>query len=466
MSGDLDLVKAMLPYARTSTLPTLRRSQYLADALQQLNATGAERSKTPLALAGNLGAVAINQFAANRNFDDLTKDLQGDQASYMQGVTGGLPGAAQPSAAPSSAPGANPAPVQQQQLPPAGAPQQQSQSPQMGGGIPTQPILPQEMAELQRLGGLAQTDPRFMQPYMEMAQKLKERSLSPIDPSKPQFVSDGNGGFTVKDLGKSVTSQPGPFPGSSIETTNATGAKSLFNPMGGAISPGSNLDPVTGAEVKRPSVIGDRIMPFGPLSPEQVAALPDRVLGTEQYKMADESMKAYSAMVANATQPGGMSAYAMRDTFARAINPGAVARSGTLQAIAEARGIPDSVKGFLLNLKGDGDLDQNTKQQILHATLPFVQANYEALARVAKDYEKNKQVLGLKPTDAPVDIGSPPQPFNLPPEGSRPALGGDLGVSRPNAPNGIARPQSPADLAKLPKGALYQAPDGSTWRKK
>lgn len=110
--------------------------------------------------------------------------------------------------------------------------------------------------------------------------------------------------------------------------------------------------------------------------PASKAALRDKAMG-EEYKMAKASMAAYQAMTANANTMTGPSAYAMLDTFARAINPGAVARPTVIETIQRNLGLPAQLVGGLESKFGKGNLPPEVRQQIIDAVVPFAQAHWD-----------------------------------------------------------------------------------------
>lgn len=140
-----------------------------------------------------------------------------------------------------------------------------------------------------------------------------------------------------------------------------------------------------------------KVTPAGspPFDPSKMR---DAVLGNEDYKQANGALAAYSAMKANSGTLTGPSAYSMLDTFARAINPGAVARSGTIEAIKESLGPFNKLGGQLDSLQSMGNLTPQVRQQLLDSVLGFVKAHYgqaKALndqnAEIAKRYGMNPQ---------------------------------------------------------------------------
>jgi hypothetical protein len=116
--------------------------------------------------------------------------------------------------------------------------------------------------------------------------------------------------------------------------------------------------------------------------PTQIADLAERTANNTDVKAAKASLAAYQAMKANAGTMSGPAAYSMLDTFARAINPGAVARPTVIQTIEENLGLPAEVVGKLDSLQGKGALPPAQRQQILDAVLGFVHAHYDQATQV------------------------------------------------------------------------------------
>lgn len=118
-----------------------------------------------------------------------------------------------------------------------------------------------------------------------------------------------------------------------------------------------------------------------PIDPEYDAnarsALRTHVLTSDEYKQAQASMAALSAMLANSATMTGPSAYSMLDTFARAINPGAVARPTVIQTIEQNLGLPAQFVGSLESKFGKGNLPPEVRQQIIDAVTPFAQTHWD-----------------------------------------------------------------------------------------
>lgn len=394
-----------------------------------------------------------------------------DYVAKLAGLGGEQAPAAPPSAPPMQyAPmGSTPPPGPQGQAP-MGPPPMPQQQGQMGPGGPPQaqgpgqPTLgpaatPQEIAYVKQL--LA--NPMTRNQGAAMAMQLQERmrspqkmeyqmvngvpvGLNPYDSQHPQSVpvpqATNSRIMTAEQLG--VQAAPGTYfsvdPNGKATPLQAPPAGYGMTANGMAPMRGGADDPnapqnqsrtlgagqASGAGFAPGTVVqqgpkGERSVLQQPeYGPAQLAELRGAVLKSDEYKNARESMNAYAAMQQNAGKANGMSAYAMRDTFARAINPGAVARAGTIEAIKQAQGIPAQLQSFFLNLKGDGNMPPEIQQQVLDATLPFVQANYRGAAALNESNGAYAQRHGVDPRDVQAPLENAPQRFVLAPPQAAP----------------------------------------------
>lgn len=161
MAGINDqILEQLLQNAGPSALPSVAKSAYLQQALEQINQSGVQ-SKTPGALVANLGAEALTRLAQNRQMTKLSAQYQQniqDQARMWSAGLGGSDASGAPSAptgspqggppppmppsAPAGAPSPAPAPMAPAppQQPPAGAPpnpQAQMLAALIKGGVPS-----------------------------------------------------------------------------------------------------------------------------------------------------------------------------------------------------------------------------------------------------------------------------------------------------------------------------------------
>jgi hypothetical protein len=172
--------------------------------------------------------------------------------------------------------------------------------------------------------------------------------------------------------------------------------------------PGANGLFVMGPDGQPKKVADDQ---YGP---EQLLRMRNELLTSEPVKRFQEASDAYGAMRNVAIQnPNGMRAYALMDTYARAINPGAVARPQVIEAIKNARGIPEEVRGFFLNLKGDGNLPPATVQHILDATQAFVASHYKNAKQLVDSNTDYARRHNLDPSDVTVPLPDAPERFVL-----------------------------------------------------
>lgn len=217
----------------------------------------------------------------------------------------------------------------------------------------------------------------------------------------------------------------------------------------------------------RPVKVGD-----DQYGPEQLLKMRQDLLGAEPVKNYQQAADAYGSMVAAAKQnPGGMRAYALRDTFARAINPGAVARVGTIQAIKESQGLPAEIKGFFMNLQGDGNVPPEIAQQILDVTHGFVASHYHGAQQLVQSNTDYAQRHQIDPQDVTVPLGDAPQRFVIPspnphpgvqPPGGAPSSG--LAGVAPGMGPAPVPVRTPEEARRLPRGTPIRLPDGSVGR--
>lgn len=185
----------------------------------------------------------------------------------------------------------------------------------------------------------------------------------------------------------------------------------------------------------------------GEISPVDSARLTSeriqQLRGNPQVQEAQNSLTAYRALTSIASQsPGGMQAYTLLDTFARAINPGAVARLGTIEAIKESQGISDELKGKLLALQGKGFLDQRSVQGLLDTVSPIVQAHWDQVNGLNQQNASWAKANNLDPSQVTMNIGARPTRFVLGSKGPNNAGGsapGPAPLMRQQAQQALAR---------------------------
>jgi len=176
---------------------------------------------------------------------------------------------------------------------------------------------------------------------------------------------------------------------------------------------GSDGKPLPGQYVIAPDGKPTHIDGTG-MTPSDALSMGKSVRDDKSYTEAQESNAAYSAMINLAQQPqGGMRAYALRDTFARTINPGAVARAGTIEAIKNSQGVPENIKAYFMNLKGDGDVPPKIVQQILDAAQPFAASHWQEANALNQRYAAVAQRNGLDPDLATAPLSDKPKRFSM-----------------------------------------------------
>lgn len=373
---------------------------------------------------------------------DIRRTALTAMARFENGVPvqfgqGAQPSAPQPAQSiPAPVPAAPPAPGGAAPLnaPPAGA----------APAIPHGMVTPEEKALAARL----MSDPRTYDQGLQMAYQLQERQAKALAPPD-KMMWDPKTGRAVPIPGTETQQLAGQSPSDAAQRDAFGNISHAAIPgVQGAIPEGMVRDPQTGGYTKVPTqqaqtfripgtnglfVMGPNGQPTkvgeDQYGPEQLLKMRDQVIASEPVKLYQQAQDAYGSMINAANQgPGGMRAYALRDTFARAINPGAVARVGTIQAIKEAQGVPDAIKGFFSNLQGDGDVDPRIAQQILDVTQGFVASHYAGAKALNDSNAEYAKRHGFDPADITAPLGDAPQRFVIP-NAAQPAPATDPAVA-------------------------------------
>lgn len=154
------LAQMALGYGGTGAIPAVQDSEYLANALQNLQASGAQESKSGLALGSNLLADALLQLGRHASNKALLAEIQqGQQAQLRSAAQGaGLNPDGSMATPPSSA-----------AAPPAGAPPAAAPAVASAGGVSSNPMA-------DALAG----PPPAASPQQQMLAALVSRGLPPV----------------------------------------------------------------------------------------------------------------------------------------------------------------------------------------------------------------------------------------------------------------------------------------------
>jgi hypothetical protein len=98
-----------------------------------------------------------------------------------------------------------------------------------------------------------------------------------------------------------------------------------------------------------------------------------------------------------------------------------------------AMGVPDSVVGYFMNLKGDGDLDPRIAQQSLDSAYAYVNSRMGVANQYNQANGAFAQRHGMDPRDIAADLGQAPAPYSVPGQVSSYA-------PKPTAAPGVGRP--------------------------
>lgn len=147
--------------------------------------------------------------------------------------------------------------------------------------------------------------------------------------------------------------------------------------------------------------------------PQEKNSLYERVAKSDDYTQAQNASIAYKALTGNARTMTGPSAYAILDTFARAINPGAVARPQVIETIEKNLGPLNHVQGGWSSALGKGNLTPQVRQQVIDAVLPFVQSHWQAANALNQNNVATAQRHGFDPRDVTAPLDASPKRFNV-----------------------------------------------------
>lgn len=274
--------------------------------------------------------------------------------------------------------------------------------------------------------------------YMDLRDAWMKGLVAKYPEAKPYERAWQNRNADLRQFAGSLAGGPPPAP--PPPNDNGPAVQNVGNGFGQPFAQGKTHEivPETDPAYKRfpPGTVLQRA-PNGELSamsgtqygPDQLFSLRKQVLDAPEYKDYQSANAAWGAMQNAAKQPnGGIRAYALRDTFARLINPGAVARVGTIEAIKASQGIPANIQAYLMNLKGDGDVPPQVAQQIMDVAHGFLVSHYNT-AKSLNDSNAEfaaRHHIPVEDVTAPMD--GPPQAMSIaalqhgiPPVGQRQA---------------------------------------------
>lgn len=183
-------------------------------------------------------------------------------------------------------------------------------------------------------------------------------------------------------------------------------------------------------------------------TPKDVQDIRKGAMESQEMKQAKASLVAYDSLKRNTGGTmTGPQAYDILDTWIRTINPGAVARQGSIEAAMSEVGMPQTYLGLVQHLIGMGKLTPETQQAILDGVLPFVQGHWDQANAINQDNATAASRHGYDPRDITLPLDGRPSRYVIP--GQR--GGGPVQLDAKNAD---------ADYARLPPGAQFIGPDG------
>ncbi len=249
-------------------------------------------------------------------------------------------------------------------------------------------------------------------------------------PAEARAIAAAHGarwGGDFKDVG------PDPEHFTWAKVSGAPGGTVAWNPKTGAFDGGTEQGQQTANEAPLPGVtMGAAVPMYGAptnvpgvpgkaqvsatgkvepvanttLGPNDILGLRAKNEGSPEYVSAKAGLAAWSALKQIAPNMTGPAAYEILDQFARAINPGAVARTGTIHNIVETLGLPTQIEGFFTSATGKGTLPPQARQQILDAVRAAVVSHWDQANQLN---ENAAQVASKYP-----DLGVGPDVVRLP----------------------------------------------------
>jgi hypothetical protein len=336
-------------------LPLQRRSQYLADAIEQINRSAQEGIRSPEALGTNLLAEAVDLYGQNRNDKRLVEAGRSERASMADMLMRGLPGSAPMSDASGIAPGmaaAPPAPSAPQapQAPSGPTPPAAAPTAQPYANVPHQPVTPAEVARVQAL--LHSDNPALFQQGVELAQQLQTRMTTPA-PLSPGYNYRPDG--SVQNLQENYEPIPGATPADSAQrntVTNHTEHQAIpgvQGPNGSFLQNGGYQTP--------PSMVGNNVLPFGSPSSDQAAGTINTMMQAPQVaQYYNLRTKAAATLSVSPQQGNAATDLQLIETLQEALNgnPQLAVREGLIHNITESPGLIAQMTGGAQNALSQG----------------------------------------------------------------------------------------------------------------
>ena len=423
-----------MSYATPAMIPLLRRSQYLADALEAIGRSTQQGIRTPQALGTNLLADALLQYGRNRNDQAILGQAGQDRNSLADMIMGGhadapagagasapqapaAPSAPTPPAGPAP-PGASP-PQAGQDLsqPPQPQAQPQPQTQPAFSGVPRQVVTPQEWALAQSLLAHPQTFEAGVQ--MEMSLRQREQAPVPLHPGNT-YGADGS----VHNLEENYQPLPGATPADNAQINTVTG-HTEHQALPGVQGPNGSFLTRGGYQMP-PQTAGGQTLPFGAPTSDQLAQFAQGFRSNNTGPVAQYYNARTKAAAALSVPPDRQNAAtnllqieALQEILNS--NPNLAVREGLINNITES---PGMIARFMqgaqnaLSHGGTGYLEPQMVARIQNVIRIGVQERYHAAQQYVAGVRQQMSPLGYPdsvfPTiDAP-DLGQQAQQGQLP----------------------------------------------------
>lgn len=319
-------------------LPLQRRSQYLADAIEQIQQSAQQGIRSPQALGTNLLAEAVAMYGQNRNDQRMIDQGRADRRSISDMLMGGLGGSPAPGAPPTGNPATTSAAGNPEGMgaAPSGpaAPAAPTTSAQPYANVPHQAVTPQEWALAEQM--LSSDNPAIFNQGVELAQQLRARQTAPA-PLSPGFTYNPDG--SVRSLQEHWQPAPGGSPADAAQVNTVTG-QTQHQAIPGVQGPNGSF--LTGSGyVTPPSVVGGNVLPFGaPTADQAVGTINTMMQAPQVAQYYNLRTKAAAALSVAPAQGNAATDLQLIETMQEALNgnPQLAVREGLIHNITESQG--------------------------------------------------------------------------------------------------------------------------------
>lgn len=471
------------PYDSADTRRRFQRSQYLSDAIDQLNASvPGNATRTATGTNASLLANALLQFTRGKADQDIQQGQSSDRAGLADIMLAGhqaaapSPGETQPMAAPAGGGGlsdavgggAEPQTFGWQGPQRSGAPPtaQHPQAPQVAtsdapptdpgdySNVPRGVVTPQQWARAQAL--LQSDNPAMFAQGMEMAQGLMGTEQTPVHlPPGYTFNPDG----TVRSLTEHYEPIPGASPADNAQQNTVTG-HTEHQALPGVQGPGGSFLTPQGYQTP-PSVVGEHVLPFGaPTSDQAVGTINNMMQSPQVSQYYNLRTKAAAALSVAPTAGNAATDLQLIETMQEALNgnPALAVREGIITNITESQGwIARNLYGAqnALSQGASGYLAPEQRARMQRVIRVATHERYQAAEQYVSRMRQAMQPLGY-PEEVFPQINPPDDAESTQPQAQGPRV--PATVDSPEAFTAWARQNN------IPSGTVVTMPSGRPGR--